>query len=116
MRVGGSLSAVLVVAGLLSAVSTFNAAADESGARQSLAPLTPYGELCPGGNRYGRCRGRMSFQDAVKVLNDYYAEKNFTVRVIDVQGRFIKAEILDDEKVVDVVIFDCRFGRIRSIY
>ncbi len=32
------------------------------------------------------------------------------------KGRFIKARIMDNGKVVDVIIFDRRTGRIRSIY
>lgn len=114
-----SIAAVLVAATMTFAALTEGGApstADDIVSGQPNALVTPYGDLCPGSNRYGKCRGKMSFQDAIKILNAHYAEKGFKVRVIDVRGRFIKAEILDNEKVVDVIIFDRRFGRIRSIY
>lgn len=113
------IAAALVAASLIFAALTHGAApptADEAAAWRPGAPVTPYGDYCPGSNRYGRCRGKMSYDDAMETLTAHYAEKGFKVRVINVRGRFLKAEILDNDKVVDVIIFDRRFGRIRSIY
>lgn len=108
---GPAAAAIVFALAIIIVVAAFDA-----WAWRGDAPVTPYGGFCPGANRYGSCGGRMSYADALKILDGYYAEKGFTVRVTDVRGRFIKAEILDKEKVVDVIIFDRRFGRIRSVY
>lgn len=79
-------------------------------------PVTPYGDLCPRCNQYGICKSPMSNEDVQKALIDYYDKKGLIVEVEIKRGRFIRAKIKDDEKVVDVIIFDRRTGRIRSIY
>ncbi len=43
-------------------------------------------------------------------------KKGLKISIGKARGRFIKARVEDKGKVVDVIIFDRRTGRIRSIY
>jgi hypothetical protein len=79
-------------------------------------PVTPYGDFCRGCSQYGTCRDMMSPDEARRAMAEYYHRKGFDVEVIDASGRFIKARVKDRGRVVDVIIFDRKTGRIRSIY
>lgn len=50
-----------------------------------------------------------------QALEDYYSQKGLSIKIDRIRGRFIKAQILDGSKVVDIIIFDRKTGRIRSI-
>ncbi|MEW6002967.1 MAG: hypothetical protein AB1638_10030 [Nitrospirota bacterium] len=78
-------------------------------------PVTPYGD-CTGCGKYGICKTQMSQEDAKKAMIEYYEKKGLRVNIEKASGRFIKAKVMDNDKVVDIIIFDCRTGRIRSIY
>lgn len=78
-------------------------------------PVTPYGD-CTGCGKYGICKTPMSQEDAKKAMIEYYEKKGLRVNIEKASGRFIKAKVMDNDKVVDIIIFDCRTGRIRSIY
>ncbi len=58
----------------------------------------------------------MSPEDAGRAMVDYYKSKGLIVEIENIRGRFIKARIKDKRGIVDVIIFDRRTGRIRSIY
>lgn len=77
--------------------------------------VTPYGDFCPRCSQYGNCKSTMSHEDAKEALIDYYHRKGLNVQVENKHGRFIRAKISDQRNVVDVIIFDRRTGRIRSI-
>jgi uncharacterized protein YceK len=79
-------------------------------------PVTPYGDYCPLCTKYGACKTIMSHEDAKKAMINYYQEKGLNVDVENNGGRFIRARIKEDNKVIDVIIFDRRTGRVRSIY
>ena len=79
-------------------------------------PITPYGDSCPRCSEYGMCKYILSHEDAKKAIMDYYHKKGFVVELILKKGRFIKAKVKDKNKVVDIIIFDRRTGRLRSIY
>jgi hypothetical protein len=79
-------------------------------------PVTPYGDFCPRCGQYGSCKSQMSIEDAEKAIAEYYHKKGFRIKIEQAQGRFIKADIKKGREVVDVIIFDRRTGRIRSIY
>lgn len=78
-------------------------------------PVTPYVD-CTGCGKYGICKTQMSQEDAKKAMIEYYSKRGLRINIENTRGRFIKAKIMDNDKVVDIVIFDCRTGRIRSIY
>lgn len=78
--------------------------------------VTPYGDFCPRCTKYGICKSVMSHEDAKKAMLDYYHKKGLHVELENKRGRFIKVKVKDKDKVVDVIIFDRRTGRIRSIY
>jgi len=79
-------------------------------------PITPYGDSCLRCSEYGTCKYTLSHEDAKKAMMDYYHKKGYVVELILKNGRFIKAKVKDENKVVDIIIFDRRTGRLRSIY
>lgn len=79
-------------------------------------PVTPYGDHCATCGKYGICKSQMSNEDAKKAMIKYYNKKGFSINIEKTTGRFIKAKIMNNDKVVDIIIFDCRTGRIRSIF
>jgi hypothetical protein len=102
---------VIVIASVLFIIPFTGAAA---GGHEK--PVTPYGDFCQRCGAYGKCRSIMSHEDAKKALIDYYHHKGLIVELEKKRGRFIRAKIRDKNKVVDIIIFDRRSGRIRSIY
>jgi hypothetical protein len=85
-------------------------------AKHNKRQVTPYGDFCPHCTHYGASDSSMSHDDAKKAMLDYYHKKGLTVEIENKRGRFIRAKIKDENKVVDVIIFDRRTGRVRSIY
>jgi hypothetical protein len=79
-------------------------------------PVTPYGDYCPHCTKYGSCKTIMSNEDAEKAMLNYYQEKGLDVELENKGGRFIRARIKEADRVIDVIIFDRRTGRVRSIY
>ncbi|MBL7031648.1 MAG: hypothetical protein ISR97_00510 [Nitrospira sp.] len=88
----------------------------EAFARHPKKPVTPYGDFCPKCSEYGNCKTPMGHEDAKRAMFDYYHKKGLSVEIMRKRGRFIKAKVKDKNDVVDVIIFDRRTGRIRSIY
>jgi hypothetical protein len=78
--------------------------------------VTPYGDYCPLCTKYGNCKTIMSHEEAKKAMMDYYRKKGLNVELEKKKGRFIRAKIKEEDKVIDVIIFDRRTGRVRSIY
>jgi len=79
-------------------------------------PVTPYGDFCRSCGQYGTCRDMMSNDEAKRAMVDYYHRKGLDIEIMSIDGRFIKAKVKDRKGVVDVIIFDRKTGRIRSIY
>ncbi len=79
-------------------------------------PVTPYGDFCRRCTRYGVCPRMLSIKEAVEALEAYYGKKNLKAVIRSTGGRFVMAEILEDGRVVDRIIFDRKTGRVRSIY
>jgi hypothetical protein len=89
-------------------------------------PVTPYGDFCRECGQYGTCDSPMKEDAAAKAMKDYFGKKGYTVEIEKWKGsgkgkrkgreRFIKAKVKDKDIVVDVIIFDRRTGRMRSIY
>ncbi len=79
-------------------------------------PVTPYGDFCPRCSEYGNCKSNMSHDEAKEALINYYRKKGLGVELDKKRGRFIRVKIKDRNEVVDIIIFDRRTGRIRSIY
>jgi hypothetical protein len=107
MKQFGGLVIILVLMG---------AATAEVHAWQRGKPVTPYGDFCPRCTQYGTCKTIMSHEDAKRAMLDYYQEKGFAVELERKRGRFIRAKIKDQDQVIDIIIFDRRTGRVRSIY
>ncbi len=84
--------------------------------RHGKRPVTPYGDFHPNHNRYGYCKSTLTIEDAKKAITGYYNKKGLNAEIINIRGRFIKVKVKDKNNVVDIVIFDRRSGRIRSIY
>ncbi|GAB4534854.1 MAG: hypothetical protein Fur0020_01790 [Thermodesulfovibrionia bacterium] len=58
----------------------------------------------------------MSDDDARKAMFEYYHRKGFDIEIDRIEGRFIRAKIKERGRIVDVIIFDRKTGRMRSIY
>ncbi|MBI4826278.1 MAG: hypothetical protein HY807_07635 [Nitrospirae bacterium] len=78
--------------------------------------VTPYGDSCRLCTDYGTCDSPMSNEGAKRAIIEYYHAKGLNVMIETNRGRFIKAKIINKNDVVDVIIFDRRTGRVRSIY
>ena len=88
----------------------------KASAMKEESPVTPYGDFCPRCTKYGNCETTMTHEDAKKAMIEYYHKKGLGVELEKKRGRFIRAKIKDRDEVIDVIIFDRRTGRIRSIY
>lgn len=78
-------------------------------------PVTPYGDFCPKCSRYGYCQRPLSKAESIDAINEYYKQKGLHPKVVEAHGRFLKVNVYKDNKLVDIVIFDRRTGRLRSI-
>jgi hypothetical protein len=78
--------------------------------------VTPYGDYCRDCAIYGTCKEIIPPNVAVIALSRYYSERGYRVGTIYHKGRFIEAEIFKHNRRVDVVLFDRKTGRLRSIY
>ena len=83
--------------------------------------ITPYGDFCQCGGRYGAMRnqwgrGPHEAHEAMLSMKEYYIQRGMEVREVKARGRFVVADILKEGNVVDRIVFDRRTGRIRSIY
>ncbi|UCH45068.1 MAG: hypothetical protein JSV11_12360 [Nitrospiraceae bacterium] len=88
----------------------------ESYTEDEKKPVTPYGDSCDLCSKYGICKSVMSHEQAHRALMKYYHSKGLIVEVDRKNGRFIRAKVREKDKVVDIIIFDRRSGRVRSIY
>jgi len=79
-------------------------------------PVTPYGAYCKDCAVYGACRESIPPREATQSLRKYYEERGYRLGQVAHKGRFIEAEVLQNNKHVDKVIFDRKTGRIRSMY
>ena len=77
--------------------------------------VTPYGDYCKECATYGTCKDPIPPQAAIVAIENYYRERGYTVGKVRHKGRFIEAEIYEDNRLVDKVLFDRKTGRIRSI-
>ena len=78
-------------------------------------PVTPYGDFCSQASHYGTHRHMHDHKQVEHALKHYYGVRGFEVDIEEFRGRFIKASVKKEGKVVDRIIFDRRTGRIRSI-
>jgi hypothetical protein len=76
--------------------------------------IRPYGDYCT--SHYGMHREVLNNKNAENALKHYYSDKGLDIEIVNLKGRFVKALVKDNDKVIDIVIFDRRTGRIRSIY
>lgn len=78
--------------------------------------ITLYGDFCSRTSHYGMHHGILNNKQVEKALKHYFSDKDLDVEIVNLTGRFIKALVKDNDTVVDIVIFDRRSGRIRSVY
>jgi len=77
---------------------------------------TPYGDYCSRISRYGTHKSLIDIKRAKEALHHYYGAKGLKIEIISQKGRFLKAAIKEQDQVVDIIIFDRRSGRIRTVY
>ena len=80
------------------------------------ARVTPYGDFCPRCNSYGARTKQVTHEGALKAIKDYFHAMGLEVRNLRGRGRFLKADIYKDGRLVDRIVFDRKTGRIRSIF
>ncbi len=97
-----------VTASLLLSAASFTSAGDR--------PVTPYGGYCKDCAVYGSCKEAIPPGEAILSLRKYYEERGYTLGTVRHKGRFIEAEVLQNSRQVDRVLFDRKTGRIRSVY
>jgi hypothetical protein len=97
-------------------LSLILAGAAGASAERSNKHITPYGDFCKQTSHYGMHKQMLSNQEAGQALEHYFGKKGLDFEILNNRGRFIKAVIKDNGKVVDTIIFDRYSGRIRSIY
>ena len=98
------------------ALSLILAGADGASAERSNKHITPYGDFCKQTSHYGMHKQMLTSQEAEQALEHYFGKKGLDFEILNNRGRFIKAVIKNNGKVVDTIIFDRHSGRIRSIY
>jgi hypothetical protein len=79
-------------------------------------PKTPYGDFCSHFSRYGTSKKMHSHKKSEKALKHYFNSKGLDVVIVHSNGRFIKANVINKNKIIDTISFDRKTGRIRSIY
>jgi len=77
--------------------------------------LTPYGDYCKECTTYGTCKSILPLNVAIAAIRQYYRDKGCEIGRLRHKGRFIEAEIYQDNRLVDKVLFDRKTSRIRSI-
>jgi len=78
--------------------------------------VTPYGDFCPRCSRYGVGTRPVVHAEAVAAMHAYFHAKGLSIGNVRNMGRFMIADVYQDGKLVDTVIFDRRTGRLRSIF
>lgn len=85
-------------------------------AGNSTETLTPYGDYCRKYSHYGKNRIMHDYEHAEKALTHYYDKKGLQIKLVGRKERFIKAQVIENGAVIDIILFDRHTGRIRSIY
>jgi hypothetical protein len=78
--------------------------------------VTPYGDFCNRVSSYGMHKHILDNDEVNKSLNHYFSKKGLDFEIVEDKGRFIKAVIKNNSKIIDTIIFDRHTGRIRSVY
>ncbi len=77
---------------------------------------TPYGDYCSKCGKYGICPEFLSIEESRDAVEGYFSGKNIKVGNMRGRGRFLKIDLIKEKKLHDVILFDRKTGRIRSIY
>ena len=78
--------------------------------------ITPYGDFCKQSSHYGMRKHMLNDREVKQALKHYFGKKGLDFEIVNIQGRFVKAIIIDGGSTVDTIIFDRHTGRIRSIH
>lgn len=78
--------------------------------------ITPYGDFFPGCCKYGVCKKELSDREAGSAIKSYFHRKGLHAGKMKGKGRFVKVDVYRGGKLVDVVVFDKKTGRVRSTY
>ncbi len=77
---------------------------------------TPYGDFCGKCSKYGVCKDFISVEESGEAVKSYFDDTEIDIGSVRGKGRFLKIELIKDQKLHDVILFDRKTGRIRSIY
>ncbi len=77
---------------------------------------TPYGDFCDKCGKYGVCKNFLTVEESSEAVKSYFDDKEIDIGNVRGKGRFLKIELIKDEELYDVILFDRKTGRIRSTY
>jgi hypothetical protein len=77
---------------------------------------TPYGDFCGKCSKYGVCKDFISVEESSEAVKSYFDDTEIDIGRVLGKGRFLKIELIKDKELYDVILFDRKTGRIRSIY
>ncbi len=77
---------------------------------------TPYGDFCDKCGKYGVCKDFISVEESGEAVKSYFDDTEIDIGNVQGKGRFLKIELIKDEELYDVILFDRKTGRIRSTY
>lgn len=110
---GYGLKAAVVSAFFMSAV-VFGASVPWASDEPPQEPSVRYGTYCLG--HYGGMQKGASIKGAIASLRLFFEKRGLSVKVLDHDMRFIRADIYNGTALVDSVVLDARTGKMRSIY
>jgi hypothetical protein len=79
-------------------------------------PPMPYGDYSQWCSAYGTCKESLGRSEAERAIEGYFAVRRLQAANIQHRGRFVEAEIYNNGRLVDKILFDRKTGRMRSIY
>jgi len=79
-------------------------------------PPMPYGDYSQWCSAYGTCKESLGRREAERAIEGYFAVRRLQATNIQHRGRFVEAEIYNNGRLVDKILFDRKTGRIRSTY
>jgi hypothetical protein len=77
---------------------------------------TPYGDFCSKCGKYGVCENLLTVEESREAVEGYFEDEGIGVGHVRGRGRFIKLELFKGKEPYDVILFDRKTGRMRSIY
>lgn len=110
---GYGMAAAVVMALFLSA-ALLAVSVHAASAGPPEGPAVRYGTYCLG--HYGAVQKGANIKDAIVSLRLFFEKRGLSVRILEHDMRFIRADVYKGDERVDSVVLDARTGKMRSTY